>query len=157
MQEPSIPNPASKPDEATATAPKQPCILVMDDEPEVAQEVADGLSDEGFDVQVTGSVDETLAALQRAGGAVQVIVADIRMPGAGGLDLAQMLREPRTGPGAVEIVLITGHGRQEDREAATALGALEFIRKPFRLSELIPAVNRALERVQHRRSASDSP
>src|SRR3954454_24096576 len=62
-------------------------VLVVDDEPMLADELADGLREEGFVVQTANSAIAALAAL-RADPGIGVLVSDIRMPGGTGLSLA---------------------------------------------------------------------
>ena len=118
-------------------------ILIVDDEPDVAREIADGLIDEGYRCLV---VDSALSALdlvtanpQRFG----LVVTDIRMPGMDGVTLARRILEA-CGPGPRPgIVMVTGHAVPQ--EVATALPpcSVEVVRKPFRWEEFLAHVQRA--------------
>jgi two-component system response regulator GlrR len=119
-------------------------LLVVDDEEEMRQEAADGLRAEGFPCWEADSAEAALAVLAREGVAIGVVVADLRMPGLSGLDLARELIPVRP---VIEVILITGHGSRQDQVQAAELGVHEFLRKPFRLDDLVSAVVSACARV----------
>ena len=118
-------------------------VLVVDDEAEVAEEIADGLRLDGYGCAVAGSGAEALDAVARAGGAIGVVVTDIRMPGMDGLALAGRLAALPP-DAAVEVVFITGHAEPSDVGGTV-------VRKPFRWSEIAEAVAGAMRRAAARR------
>jgi two-component system response regulator MprA len=124
-------------------------ILVVDDEPFVAEELAEGLMLRGYDVTTANSAAAALAVLAGAPG-IRVMVTDIRMPGTDGLSLARAVLASRPETSPIEVVLITGHASAEDAAAGRAAGAIAFIRKPFLLAEIEAAVARALARAAER-------
>lgn len=125
-------------------------ILVVDDDRVVAQLLADGLATAGHAAIVTQSANEAWQVLQDRDD-IGVVVSDIHMPGNTGLDLALKVVAELEDARAAAVILITGHATAEDAAAAIRLGAAEFLRKPFRLGELIGAVETALEKARHRR------
>lgn len=128
-------------------------ILVVDDEPFVAEELAEGLALRGYTVTTANSAAAALAALGAAP-SISVMVTDIRMPGTDGLSLARAVLEGRGDADAVEVVLITGHASPEDAAAGRQAGAIAFVRKPFLLNEIEQAVTRALARAAQRRGGA---
>jgi EAL domain-containing protein (putative c-di-GMP-specific phosphodiesterase class I)/FixJ family two-component response regulator len=128
-------------------------VLVVDDEPLVAREVARGLARSGLSVQTADCAAKALdlVASRRD---IGVVVTDIRMPGEDGLKLAARLLAKRPDQEALEVVLVTGHATLEDATAAVRSGAFDFIQKPFRLAELRAAVGRAMARAEQKRGAA---
>ena len=128
--------------------------LVVDDEPLVAEELAFFLVRRGLPALIAHRAAEALDIISQRPD-IGVVVTDIRMPGASGLELAAELARTRGdapgdtgGPG---VILITGHATLDDAVAAVRAGAFDFLRKPFRLSELEASVRRVLERTNERR------
>lgn len=114
-------------------------IVVADDEPGMRESVARALRREAFQVI---AVEDGAAALDvlRPGG-VDVLVADLRMPGLDGLQLLHAVKvvAPET-----EVVLLSGHGTVEEAVAAMKEGAYDFLTKPFERALLIRTVRQAL-------------
>lgn len=131
-------------------SPHPLALLVVDDEPKVVAELADAAMDEGYTVHTAGSGIEALALLGREPG-IGVIISDIRMPGMDGITLTRRALAERSEAEAVEVILITGHATLEDAVAALRLGACDFVRKPFRLSEIFDATSLAMARALGRR------
>jgi DNA-binding NtrC family response regulator len=73
---------------------------------------------------------------------VDVVLTDLKMPGADGLAVLAHARKVR--PGA-EVILMTGHATVESAVAAMKMGAFHYITKPFSADEVVPLVERALE------------
>jgi DNA-binding NtrC family response regulator len=73
---------------------------------------------------------------------VDVILTDLKMPGADGLAVLAHARKVR--PGA-EVILMTGHATVESAVSAMKMGAFHYITKPFSVDEVVPLVDRALE------------
>ena len=95
----------------------------------------------GFDVTGHGSVESAARAIDAS--FPGVIVSDIRLPGASGLDLLAQCRERAP---EVPMILVTDHGDISMAVQAMRDGAYDFIEKPFASERLIEAVRRALER-----------
>jgi DNA-binding response OmpR family regulator len=111
-------------------------ILVIDDDETIVELIRAVLSEEGFRVSTALSGDE---ALNSPPAPPDLIVLDMFMPGTAGAELAEGLR---TKYGAdVPILLISAS--IVDREAR-ALGAYEYLPKPFDLDELLAAIRRGL-------------
>ena len=118
-------------------------VLLVDDEPELRELLAEYFGRHGFTVMQAES-----AAAARAVVAVQVpdvAVLDINMPGENGLSLARALREshPRLG-----LVMLTTAGEAIDRIVGLEVGADDYIAKPFELRELLARVRAVLRRLQ---------
>jgi len=119
-------------------------ILVVDDEPEVCEMVADWLGDDGlWNVDYT---TEPLRALEQvSGGRYDVMVTDLRMPQMDGLELARQARGMCPGLG---VVAITGYPSVQSSVAALREGFIDYVEKPFRGEDIRAAVFRAMARRQ---------
>jgi len=117
----------------------EPTILVADDEAGVRESVGRALQREGFRVVPAEDGQAALDALRRGG--VDLLLADLRMPGLDGLEL---LRAAKLIAPEVEVIVLSGHGTVEEAVAAMKEGAHDFLTKPFERAQLVRAVRRAL-------------
>lgn len=114
-------------------------ILIVDDEPMLIEELQESLELEDFTVSSADSVD---AALQQCGScSFDVVVTDLKMPKAGGLELIRELKA-RDYPAIVFVV--SGHGAESNRNEAQGLGAAACFSKPLDVDELIGAMQQSL-------------
>ncbi|MFD0901203.1 response regulator [Actinomadura sediminis] len=115
-------------------------ILVVDDDPTVAEVVARYLARDGHDVTC---VADGRTALRRAlDRPPDLIVLDLMLPGIGGLEVCRRLRASS----AVPIVMLTALGAETDRLAGLELGADDYVTKPFSPRELALRVKSVLRR-----------
>ncbi len=114
-------------------------ILVADDEAGVRESVGRALQREGFRVVLVEDGHAALDALR--GGGVDLILADLRMPGLDGLEL---LRAAKLLAPEVEVIVLSGHGTVEEAVTAMKEGAWDFLTKPFERAQLVRAVSKAL-------------
>jgi len=116
-------------------------VLFVEDEPLVRQATAQSLELAGFAVIALPSAEAAMPHL--SADFPGVLVTDVRLPGASGLDLLQHCRNAAPG---VPVVLVTGHGDITMAVQAMREGAYDFIEKPFGADRLTDTVRRALER-----------
>jgi cyclic di-GMP phosphodiesterase len=116
-----------------------PRILIVDDEVEITEILADLLSEE-YDCIRAGSAEEALARLHE--GEFQLVISDITMPGMSGLDMIPHVKE--FAPDTV-VVMISGMQTVESAIGALRLGAFDYLMKPFDLRQVEAVVKRALE------------
>ncbi|MEM7212596.1 MAG: response regulator [Pseudomonadota bacterium] len=114
-------------------------ILLVDDEPMVREELMEALEFEGFDVEAVGSVADALEICATT--AFDVIITDLKMPKAGGLDLLAALKDMNHRP---LTFVLSGHGAQSNRVEAMNLGALECFSKPIDPDDLIEEIGKHL-------------
>ena len=116
-------------------------ILVVDDEPDIRELIADILGDEGHEVQL--AADAAAAREQRRMQPPDLILLDVWMPDTDGISLLREWREA----GALDcpVVMISGHGSVETAVEATRLGAYDFIEKPVSMAKLLVTISNALE------------
>ncbi|MEW6569932.1 MAG: response regulator [Nitrospirota bacterium] len=75
-------------------------------------------------------------------GAFDLLIADLKMPGMGGIELIDEVRKIDK---SIPILIITAYGSIESAEEAIHKGAYDYITKPFRKEQILIAINRALE------------
>jgi DNA-binding response OmpR family regulator len=118
-------------------------VLVADDDRDIRDLVAVKLRQAGYDVTAVGDGVAALAALREE--PVSVAVLDVMMPGLSGLDVVRQVRDGSQG-NDVAIVLLTARSQEFDIETGFALGADDYIVKPFSPRELVHRVNAVVAR-----------
>ncbi|NNJ10144.1 response regulator [Chloroflexales bacterium ZM16-3] len=119
-------------------------ILVVDDDQTTCTFCARALSQVGYAVSSATEVDRALDIL-RGPQSIDLLLADIQMPGLSGLELAQIARE---GDPAIAIIIMTGHATLDAIHQTARRGVADFLTKPFELDELRLAVDEALHKRQ---------
>jgi DNA-binding NtrC family response regulator len=119
-----------------------PRILLVDDDEPAVQLLLEVLEREHYQVATATSVPEALKRLGE-GGPFDLVLTDLRMPGASGLDLLRVVRDrfPTT-----IVIVLTAFGDATAAGEAIRAGAYDFISKPYDLVELRQMITRALER-----------
>ena len=112
-------------------------ILIVDDEPEVAEVLAKSLSRQGHQAKVAHSGADALRAIHET--AVDAMFLDVSMPGMNGLDVLAEVK--RTRP-ALAVVVITGHATPDEIDEVKRLGAVDVIAKPSALTHYHQAIER---------------
>jgi two-component system, NtrC family, nitrogen regulation response regulator NtrX len=123
-------------------------ILVVDDERDIRELIADILQDEDHGVRLAWDSDSALAEINRA--APDLIILDIWLKDSR-LDGIDILKRVRRDNPAIPVVIISGHGNIEIAVAAIKQGAYDFIEKPFNIDQLLVVITRALETSRLRR------
>jgi DNA-binding NtrC family response regulator len=115
-------------------------ILLVDDDDGVRKCVGDMLKRSGYEVLAAEDGAAALKAL-RENAAVDLVIADRRMPGMDGLTLVRRIKEHTPD---LPIVIMTGYGDLESYQCATSLGVVSYIGKPVGLRELQETVRTAV-------------
>ena len=118
-------------------------ILVVDDEAAQREILRAILTAEDYEVETAGTAKEALdkGGRQR----FDLVLTDLRMPGADGLSLVRSLS--REDPPTL-VIIMTGHGSLDTAEQAMKQGAFDYLTKPLERDDLLRIVNRAFERVR---------
>jgi DNA-binding NtrC family response regulator len=116
-------------------------ILVVDDEPTIADGLRMILESDGHEVRLASTVAGALG--ETAGQSFHLAIVDLVLPDGDGLSL---LRELKRRDGALEVILITAHGSIPKAVEAIKDGAFYFVEKPFDPDEIRTLVGKALER-----------
>jgi CheY-like chemotaxis protein len=123
-------------------------IMIVDDEPQVAEVLATSLRRQGHSTLVVHSGREAIDRLKSA--APDAMFLDISMPGMNGLDVMAEVRRLKP---ELAVVVITGHATPEEIEDVKKLGAVDVIQKPSALTHY----HQAIERLQHQGVRKPSP
>ena len=123
-------------------------ILVAEDEKEIADLVALYLENEGFQVVKCYTGAEALRAVDRH--TLELAVLDIMMPEVSGLEVCRRIREKHNYP----IIMLTAKGEEMDKITGLALGADDYMTKPFLPLELVARVKAQLRRYKRYNTGS---
>jgi two-component system, OmpR family, response regulator ResD len=118
-------------------------ILVVDDEPTIAEVVSRYLERAGYVTRVAG--DGRRALELHSERAADLIVLDLMLPGVDGLEVMRRMRNGHTRRPA--FILLTAKGEESDRIVGLRLGADDYVVKPFSPAELVARVDSVLRRV----------
>src|SRR5260370_40653482 len=116
-------------------------ILVVDDDKDHGESVADVLQAHGYQVEVAYSGEQALARFMEVD--FDVTLMDVRMPGMNGVETFFHFRKRR--PDA-KVIMMTGFGLDELLRQATEGGAVGILHKPFLMNELFSMLNEAASR-----------
>jgi DNA-binding response OmpR family regulator len=120
-------------------------VLIIEDDPDIAESVRYNLASEGFAATVAVTGEQGLALALDMQNAPAVIILDLMLPGISGSDLCRRLRrenQTRRTP----IIMLTAKTSEADRIAGLDLGADDYIAKPFSVRELTARVRAVLRR-----------
>ena len=121
-------------------------ILIVDDEAPIRALLGEHLQQVGHQVKLAGNGALALELL--AGGEFDLVLTDVRMPGMNGLELLAEIIRTRPGVG---VLMLTACEDLTLAVNAMRIGALDYILKPFRLTEITSSVQEALQRRRNRR------
>ena len=124
-------------------------ILVVDDEPEIAELVGVYLRSEGFTVHTCGTAQEALDTLERQ--SVDLAILDVMLPDKSGFDLCGELRREHHFP----VLMLTAKSSDMDKITGLTIGADDYITKPFNPLELVARVKAQLRRYTRYNSAQE--
>ena len=113
-------------------------VLVVDDEADVGDLLAYGLSTAGFEVEVARDGTSALRTAERW--APDIILLDVTLPDVDGFMLVPELRAVTSSP----IIFLTARSRGLDRQRGLSLGAVGYVTKPFDMDDLVARVRSAL-------------
>jgi diguanylate cyclase (GGDEF)-like protein len=134
-------------------------VLVVDDDAEVRDAIADVLVTNGYEAVKARNGDEALALLDRDE-SIELVLLDVNMPEPNGFDILRRLKA-HDRPRDVPVICVSGRTSVEDKIAGLKLGAADYLGKPFDVQELFARmarplrVKRILERLDRARSAAE--
>lgn len=120
-------------------------ILIIEDEPDIAESLRYNLEREGLRAQIAESGEKGLRLALDSSGAPALVILDFMLPGMSGIELCRRLRrEPVTKK--TPIIMLTARASEADRVQGLDLGADDYITKPFSVRELMARVRAVLRR-----------
>ncbi len=114
-------------------------ILVIEDEPGIVDFLERGLTAYGYKVE--SALDGITGTERALGEPFDLVVLDMMLPGRGGLEILELLRDAKP---ALPVIVLTARGDVEDRVIGLDAGAIDYLTKPFSLSELAARVRAQL-------------
>ncbi len=117
-------------------------VLIVEDDPTIAEVLVAYLEKDGFDVRWEADGERGLAAALVGG--PDLLVLDLMLPSLDGLEVCRRLREVRTVP----VIMLTARGEEEDRIVGLELGADDYLTKPVSPRELVARVRAVLRRTR---------
>ncbi len=116
-------------------------ILVVDDEPVMTDSLKQHLVEEGYRVDTASSGAEAIELFDRGGH--HLSICDLQLPDMDGLEVLRHMKDTRPN---TEVIVVTGYGTVTKAVEATKAGAFYFVEKPFDFDQMLPLVEKALER-----------
>jgi DNA-binding NtrC family response regulator len=113
-------------------------VMVLDDEPIVGERLRPALEQEGFQVEVFTDSKAAIDRLKEK--QFGVLVTDVKMRGPTGMDVLRFVRENAPG---TQVIVITGYATIETSHEADALGAFQFVAKPFKIKDVVRLVTKS--------------
>jgi DNA-binding NtrC family response regulator len=118
--------------------------LVVDDEADIRELIAEYLQNRGLRPAVAGDGPAALAAIARDPSRYRLVITDLQLPGADGLEV---LRAARQANPSCFVVIVTGYASLDSAIRAVRLGAYDYLTKPFSLGQLDVLLKRVREHV----------
>lgn len=121
-------------------------VLLVDDEREFVQTLSERLilRDMGSAVAFDGESALKLVHDEEP----EVMILDLKMPGIDGIEVLRRVKESQPG---IEVIILTGHGSEADRETCMSLGAFAYLQKPVDIDVLSVTLKKANEKIQARK------
>jgi two-component system, OmpR family, phosphate regulon response regulator PhoB len=132
---------------AGASAPR---VLIIEDEADLAWLIAYNLEAEGYVVESVGRGDQ--AELRLAENAPDLVILDWMLPGVSGIEICRRLRA-REATRTLPIIMVTARGEESERVRGLAIGADDYVVKPFSMPELMARVRALFKRSRPERIA----
>ncbi len=117
-------------------------ILLVDDEKELIERLARILIKEGYDVFSAYNGKEGFQICQK--NKIDIIISDIEMPVMGGIEFLERIKKAQRD---IEVIMMTGFGDENLAIEALRKGAINYLRKPIDLDELLIAIEQAIEKI----------
>src|SRR5919112_4067581 len=122
-------------------------VLIVEDEPDIAEGLRYNLEREGLAVVVAERGEKGLTAALDRSTPPSLILLDLMLPGMSGTELCRRLRlEPQTR--RTPVIILTARGSESERVAGLELGADDYVTKPFSVRELMARVRAVLRRAE---------
>jgi CheY-like chemotaxis protein len=125
-------------------------VLLVDDEREFVQTLSERLLMREMGSAVAYDGESALAMVNENEDEPEVMILDLKMPGIDGIEVLKRVKQTRP---EIEVIILTGHGSEEDREACLRLGAFAYLRKPVDIDVLTETLRRANEKMRQNLAA----
>jgi CheY-like chemotaxis protein/cytidylate kinase len=119
-----------------------PRFLLVDDEKEYVQTLSDRLQTRDLQSAIAYDGEEALSYIEKD--EPDVMVLDLKMPGVDGMEVLRKVKKERP---HVEVIILTGHGSEQDRTSAMELGAFAYLEKPVDIEVLSKTMKEAYDKI----------
>jgi CheY-like chemotaxis protein len=123
-------------------------VLLVDDEREFAQTLSERLMMRDMGPAVAYDGESALNLINED--EPEVMIVDLKMPGIDGLEVLRKVKETRP---EIEVIILTGHGHEADRELCMKLGAFAYLQKPLDINELSEIIKKANEKIRRKKTS----
>jgi DNA-binding response OmpR family regulator len=120
-------------------------VLVVEDDPDIAQLVAHYLEKAGFSAELLANGRDAIASI--AARPPDVVVLDLMLPQVDGLEICRVVRG-NAATAAIPIIMLTARAEESDRIVGLEIGADDYLAKPFSPNELVARVRALVRRAQ---------
>jgi two-component system response regulator CpxR len=121
-------------------------VLLVDDEREFVQTLSERLMLRDMGPAVAYDGESALNLIKED--EPEVMIVDLKMPGIDGLEVLRKVKQTRP---EIEVIILTGHGHEEDRELCMKLGAFAYLQKPLDINELSEIIKKANEKIRRKK------
>ena len=118
-------------------------VLIVDDEPNIVLSLKFLVSQQGYEVRTAGNGEEALQSLREK--VPDLVLLDIMMPKPDGYEVCQIIRSTPEWK-EIPVIMLTAKGRDVERQKGLAMGADDYITKPFATNELVTKVRAMIEK-----------
>jgi DNA-binding NtrC family response regulator len=127
-------------------------ILIVDDDSQICETLAEILADEGFEVEYVLSGEKALQKIDSE--QYDVVITDLLMPKADGMEILTHVKrvKPKT-----QVIMITAFATIENAVEAMKRGASDYIAKPFKINEIQSSIKRVLEEAKFKEEFLSAP
>ncbi len=122
-------------------------VLLVDDEREFIQTLSERLMMRDLGPAVAYDGESALNLIKED--EPDVMIVDLKMPGIDGLEVLRKVKQTRP---EIEVIILTGHGHEEDRELCMQLGAFAYLQKPLDIDVLSETIKKANEKIQRKKA-----
>lgn len=123
-----------------------PKLLLVDDEREFVHTLSERLQMRDMNSAVTYDGESALDMI--ADDEPEVMILDLKMPGIDGIEVLRKVKQTRPG---IEVIILTGHGSETDRQTCMSLGAFAYLQKPVDIDVLTETLKKANEKMKQQR------
>ncbi len=116
-------------------------LLLVDDEEDFTQTLAERLQTRGFDVRTSNDGDRAIEELKTR--EADIVILDIMMPGKGGIEVLKEIKHINP---LIEVILLTGHASIDTSIAGLKMGAYDYLMKPTETADLLTKITKAYAR-----------
>ncbi|MGD9119776.1 MAG: response regulator [Desulfobacterales bacterium] len=123
-------------------------VLLVDDEREFVQTLSERLIMRDMGPAIAYDGESALNIIKED--EPEVMIVDLKMPGIDGLEVLKKVKE--TSPD-IEVIILTGHGHEDDRELCMKLGAFAYLQKPLDINELSEIIKKANKKIRRKKES----